>query len=189
MEKKILSYIVLSLLLLLGVSLFWNYKQYRDLNEQPEIVRDSVTVIRYIEKKDSMPAAKAETVIGSVKVPMSKKKKKDDTELSLSVPDTFPSLSQPVPTAEVEDSLELEITQKVYSDSTYTAYVSGYRPNLDSIFVRQKIITNTIHETRTIREKEFRRFNVGLIAGYGYGLQSKTFEPFIGVGLTINLFK
>lgn len=189
MEKKTLTYIILSLVLILGVSLFWNYKQYRDLNEPPEIVRDSVTVIRYIEKKDSMPTAKAEAVVGSVKVPIPKKKKEDDTELSLSVPDTFPSLSQPVPTTEVEDSMELEITQKVYSDSTYTAYVSGYRPNLDSIFVRQKIITNTIHETRTIREKEFRRFNVGLIAGYGYGFQSKTFEPFIGVGLTINFFK
>lgn len=189
MEKKILSYIVLSLLLLLGVSLFWNYKQYRDLNEKPKVVRDSVTVIRYIEKKDSMPTAKAETVIGSVKVPIPKKKKEDDTELSLSVPDTFPSLSQPVPTADVEDSLELELTQKVYSDSTYTAYVSGYSPSLDSIFVRQKVITNTIHEKETIEVKKFRRWNVGLIGGYGYGFQSKTFEPFIGVGLTINFFK
>lgn len=187
MEKKILSYLVLSLLLLLGVSLFWNYKQYRDINEKPKVVRDSVTVIQFVEKKDSLPPAKSETVVGTIKVP--RPKKIDDTELSKGIPDSFPSLSQPVPTAEVEDSLELEITQKVYSDSTYTAYVSGYRPNLDSIFVRQKIITNTIHETRTIREKEFRRFNVGLIAGYGYGLQSKTFEPFIGVGLTINLFK
>ena len=89
----------------------------------------------------------------------------------------------------MEDSLELEITQKVYSDSTYTAYVSGYRPNLDSIFVRQKVITNTIHETRTIETKKFRRWNVGVIGGYGYGFQSKTFEPFIGVGLTINFFK
>ena len=25
--------------------------------------------------------------------------------------------------------------------------------------------------------------------GYGYGLNSKTFEPFIGVGVTYNLFK
>ena len=27
------------------------------------------------------------------------------------------------------------------------------------------------------------------IGGYGYGLNSKTFEPFIGVGVTYNLFK
>lgn len=188
MQKKTLTYIVLSLLILLGTSLFWNYKQYRDMKEQPKVVRDSVTVIQYVEKKDSMPNAKAETVVGSIKVPIQKKKKDNDSELPQVVPDSFPNLSQAVPTAEMEDSLELEITQKVYSDSTYTAYVSGYRPNLDSIFVRQKVITNTIYETRTIEAKKFRRWNVGVIGGYGYGFQSMTFEPFIGVGLTISLF-
>lgn len=186
MDKKTLTYIVLAMLLLLGVSLFWNYKQYRDIKEKPKVVRDSVTVIQYVEKKDSMPNAKAETVVGTVKVP--RPKKIDDTELSKDIPDSFPNLSQNIPNAETEDSLELEITQKVYSDSTYTAYVSGYRPSLDSIFVRQKVITNTIHEKETIEVKKFRRWNLGLIGGYGYGFQSKTFEPFIGVGLTISLF-
>ena len=188
MDKKTLTYIVLAMLLLLGVSLFWNYKQYRDLQEKPEVVRDSVTIIEYKETKDSLPTAKTESVVGSIKVPIPKKKKDVDAELSQSVPDSFPNLSQTVPDTESEDSLELEITQKVYSDSTYTAYVSGYEPRLDSIFVRQKVITNTIHETRTIKEKKFRRWNVGLIGGYGYGFKSQTFEPFIGVGVTISLF-
>ena len=188
MDKKTLTYIVLAMLLLLGVSLFWNYKQYRDLQEKPEVVRDSVTIIEYKETKDSLPTAKTESVVGSIKVPIPKKKKDVDAELSQSVPDSFPDLSQTVPDTESEDSLELEITQKVYSDSTYTAYVSGYEPRLDSIFVRQKVITNTIHETRTIKEKKFRRWNVGLIGGYGYGFKSQTFEPFIGVGVMISLF-
>lgn len=188
MDKKTLTYIVLAMLLLLGVSLFWNYKQYRDLQEKPEVVRDSVTIIEYKETKDSLPTAKTESVVGSIKVPIPKKKKDVDAELSKSVPDSFPNLSQTVPDTESEDSLELEITQKVYSDSTYTAYVSGYEPRLDSIFVRQKVITNTIHETRTIKEKKFRRWNVGLIGGYGYGFKSQTFEPFIGVGVMISLF-
>ena len=73
MVKKTLTYIVLAMLLLLGVSLFWNYKQYRDIKEKPKVVRDSVTVIQYVEKKDSMPNAKAETVVGSIKVPIQKK--------------------------------------------------------------------------------------------------------------------
>lgn len=199
MSKKTLTYVVLAMLLLLGVSLFWNYKQYRDLQEKPEVVRDSVTIIEYKETKDSLPTAKTESVVGSIKVPIPKKKKDVDAELSQTVPDSFPNLSQTVPDSfpnlyqsvpdtESEDSLELEITQKVYSDSTYTAYVSGYEPRLDSIFVRQKVITNTIHETRTIKEKKFRRWNVGLIGGYGYGFQSKTVEPFVGIGLTISLF-
>lgn len=188
MDKKTLTYIVLAMLLLLGVSLFWNYKQYRDMKEHPKVVRDSVTVIQYVEKKDSMPNAKTETVVGSIKVPIQKKKKDNDSELPQVVLDSFPNFSQAVPTAEMEDSLELEITQKVYSDSSYTAYVSGYRPNLDSIFVRQKVITNTIHETRTIETKKFRKWNIGITGGYGLGLQSGRFEPFIGVGVTIRLF-
>lgn len=188
MKKKTLTYIVLAMLLLLGASLFWNYKQYRDLQEKPEVVRDSVTVIEYRETKDSLPTAKTETVVGSIKVPIQNKKKDSDGNLSQSVPDSSTNLSTTVPNFELEDSLELEITQKVYSDSTYTAYVSGFEPRLDSIFVRQKVITNTIHETRTIKEKKFRRWNVGLIGGYGYGFKSREFEPFIGVGLTVSLF-
>ena len=36
--------------------------------------------------------------------------------------------------------------QKVYSDSTYTAYVSGYQPNLDSIEVYPKTVTKITTE-------------------------------------------
>ena len=187
MDKKTLTYIVLAMLLLLGVSLFWNYKQYRDLQEKPEVVRDSVTIIEYKETKDSLPTSKTESVVGSIKVPIPKKKDVD-AELSQTVPDSFPNLSQTVPDTESEDSLELEITQKVYSDSTYTAYVSGYEPRLDSIFVRQKVITNTIHEKETIEVKKFRRWNLGLIGGYGFGLNSKSVEPFIGFGVTFSFF-
>ena len=76
----------------------------------------------------------------------------------------------------------------MYSDdSTYTAYVSGVNPNLDSIFVKQKEVTHSILETRTLQVKKFRRWNVGLIGGYGYGFKSKNLEPFVGVGITISL--
>ena len=79
----------------------------------------------------------------------------------------------------------IPITQKVYEDSAYTAYVSGYRQNLDSITIRQRDVVTTIRETYT--ETEFRRWNVGLIGGYGYGFKSKNLEPFVGVGITISL--
>lgn len=88
------------------------------------------------------------------------------------------------------DSVDVEvpITQKVYSDSSYTAYVSGYEVSLDSIFIRQKEVTMTIVKTETIEKKKYRRFNLGLIGGYGYGFQSRTFEPFIGIGGSIGIF-
>ena len=84
--------------------------------------------------------------------------------------------------------VKVPITQKVYSDSSYTAYVSGYETNLDSIFIRHKEVTMTIVKTETIEQKKFRRWNVGIIGGYGYGFLSKQFEPFIGVGVTVSLF-
>lgn len=165
---------VLFLVVALGLSLGLNYKQYRDLQEQP-VKRVEKTVVKYIEKKDSMPEPKKEVVIRTIKVPVTTAANKRE-------------LAGEPQGATDGDSLELEVTQKVYSDSTYTAYVSGYMPQLDSIFVRQKIVEHSIVETRTVATKKFRRWNVGVVGGYGYGFKNKSFEPFIGVGVTINLF-
>lgn len=70
------------------------------------------------------------------------------------------------------------ITQKKYEDSTYTAYVSGFRPQLDSIKLYQK--------TTTITEKSS-RWGVGLVGGYGYG--TKGFTSFVGVAVYYKLFE
>ncbi len=80
------------------------------------------------------------------------------------------------------DSAEvlIPITSKKYEDSLYTAYVSGYHANLDSIFVRKQtmVITNTLTKTK------IRRFGIGVNAGIGYGTTSKRIEPYIGFGAT-----
>ena len=81
------------------------------------------------------------------------------------------------------DTIYLPRKQTEYKDSDYTAYVSGYEAKMDSISVRTKIITKTIIKTK------YRRINIGITGGYGYGINSRTFEPFIGVGVTYNLFK
>ena len=170
MEKRNYN-LVLCLVFALSLSLGYNYNQYRDLQEQP-VKTVTKTVTKYIERKDSMPEPKKEVIIRTVKVPVPSK------------PDTVGIAETPQPV----DSVELEITQKVYSDSTYTAYVSGYEASLDSIVVRQKEVTHTILETKTIPKTKYRRWNVGLIGGYGYGFKNKSFEPFVGLGLTLNLF-
>ena len=76
----------------------------------------------------------------------------------------------------VHDSVNviLPITQKKYEDSTYTAWVSGFRPNLDSINIYRKTVYKTITEKP-------RRFGIGVMGGYGYGTKGTT--PFIGVGV------
>ena len=182
MKKTTLTYIVLGLVIGLGLSLFWNYKQYRNLQEQPTKIEEKI-VVRYVEKKDSMPDAKQETVVGTIKIPVPKPK--HEPLLSENPMDSVGFADN---LSDIPDSIEVPRTQKVYSDSTYTAYVSGYEPCLDSIFVRQKIVEHSIVETRTVATKKFRRCNLGLIGGYGYGIKSKEFEPFVGVGLTLSLF-
>lgn len=75
----------------------------------------------------------------------------------------------------------IPISQKVYTDSLYTAYVSGYEANLDSIFVSRI----TMEITRTI-SKNPPRFGIGIQAGYG--ITPKGFHPYIGLGAQFNLW-
>lgn len=68
-------------------------------------------------------------------------------------------------------------TQKYYAkDSVYQAWVSGYRPALDSINVFQK----TVKETITIKVQP-KKWGVGIIGGYGVG--NGGLSPYAGVGL------
>jgi len=68
-------------------------------------------------------------------------------------------------------------TQKYYAkDSVYQAWVSGYRPALDSINIFQKNVTETV----TIRVPQ-KKWGVGIIGGYGVG--ENGLSPYVGVGL------
>lgn len=69
----------------------------------------------------------------------------------------------------------LPIVQKVYRDTNYTAWVSGYEAKLDSISVRHR----TIIERRTVRERG--RWGVGLGVGLGVGSGG----PGAGIGFGI----
>lgn len=75
--------------------------------------------------------------------------------------------------------------QAYYEDSLYRAWVSGYRPKLDSlqIFPRTvyQTVTNDIHHT--IIPKKM-RWGFGLQAGYGYPN-----GVYIGLGVSYNLFQ
>lgn len=73
------------------------------------------------------------------------------------------------------------VSQKTYSDSLYTAWVSGYEPHLDSI----KIYNRTQYITRTITKQPKRsHFGIGLQGGYG--ITPKGFQPYIGAGISVN---
>lgn len=78
-------------------------------------------------------------------------------------------------------TIHIPITQQVYETDTYRAYVSGYRSNLDSIF-----ITNKTAEVIVKKQVMTNRFNVGVQAGYG--LTPKGFQPYVGFGVSIRIF-
>ncbi len=81
----------------------------------------------------------------------------------------------------VHDSVELPVVQKVYhKDSSYTAWVSGYEPRLDSIAIYNKTETITI-----FKHKKSKRWGIGL--GLGYGVGKDGFHPYIGVGMQYNI--
>lgn len=74
--------------------------------------------------------------------------------------------------------------QAYYEDSLYRAWVSGYRPKLDSLQIFPRIVyqtvTNDIYHTIVPKKKSW---GLGLQAGYGYSN-----GWYIGIGISYNLF-
>ena len=69
--------------------------------------------------------------------------------------------------------VSIPLTQREYRTADYRAWVSGYRPRLDSLYVYPKTIIQTRHE-------EPRRWGIGIIAGYGVGKNG--LSPYVGIG-------
>lgn len=69
-----------------------------------------------------------------------------------------------------------------YSGDGYKAYLSGYKPMLDSlVFARAVTVSPVVR-----RQSRERRFSIGIQAGYGFtpaGLQ-----PYVGVGVSFRLY-
>lgn len=78
----------------------------------------------------------------------------------------------------------LMVEQKVYKDSDYTAYVSGYRPQLDSISVYSKTITITNDIYHTLKEKPC-RWGLAITAGYGFSGDGLSPAVVLGVSYRI----
>ena len=70
--------------------------------------------------------------------------------------------------------------EKVYRDSTYTAWVSGYQPKLDSIEVYPKTVTNYITNevTKTVTKTKKPKWVISVGGGIGY---NGKIEPYVGL--------
>lgn len=142
-----------------------NKPEVVDTKETTEIVRDTIPV--FIDT----PIPRDSTVLRYeiVKVPVY------DT-IRPTVADTLGSDSI---------SVEIPITQKLYQDSTYQAWVSGYKPSLDSLRIFQPITTITHTVTNTEVQYKTKRWGIGVQAGIG--LTPNKVEPYIGIGIHYNI--
>ena len=84
----------------------------------------------------------------------------------------------------LRDSIEVPvpIVQKRYDDSLYTAWVSGFEPNLDSIRLHQPEVVTTITQTIV---KRLSRWSVGPAVGVGVSADGeRRLGVFVGVGVS-----
>ena len=189
----------IALLLFLAVflaSLCLNVHHYTGGTTEP--YRDTIKTTFVDTIPYYKPVPKDSTVIKYVTATLPKADDKEDnfpnktvTELPESVqkfPESDKNLQDSVPNfgKTVPDSANvvIPITQKVYEDSTYTAYVSGYRPQLDSLIFRMP------REVVTVREcSKPKRWGIGVQVGYGMSVNgTPQFSPYIGIGVSYNLF-
>lgn len=77
--------------------------------------------------------------------------------------------------------------QKRYADTNYAAWVSGYRPSLDSI----EVYPSTRYITKTVYRDSRKRWGIGIQAGYGIGLNGGKVigVPYIGIGISYDLIR
>jgi len=152
---KSLPYIIIIILVLFIV-----FRPARVERVPGEVVRDTIITNRIDTVWDTVPVPVYESVV-----------------------DSFPFVVPvPVPGDTVRDTVYLPITQKIYKDSLYTAYVSGYRAKLDSIEVYSKTRTMFIRE----RAKR-KRFGLGVQVGYG--ITGNKLSPYVGVGVSYSLWE
>lgn len=168
LHMKKLPYIII--IVLIGVIAVMSFKTCRQAPAETDEVTYRDTIVDTIPYP--VPVPKDSFVIRTIieKIPIS---------------DTTPSVSEtPELLVSVDNdtaTVNIPITQKIYEDSAYRAYVSGYHPALDSIFIFRP--TERIYIRSPTKVK---RFNVGLQCGYG--MTPKGFQPYIGLGVSATIF-
>ena len=88
-----------------------------------------------------------------------------------------------------DDSLlVLPMQQRHYKGENYEAWVSGYKPQLDSVWVFPE--TRYITKEVGVRHKPT-RWGIGIQAGYGVSLPDgkPQMAPYIGIGISYNFIR
>ena len=83
-------------------------------------------------------------------------------------------------------TIALPVEQKRYDDSLYTAWVSGFRPQLDSLRLHLPEVQTTVTKT-IVRPAPLITF--GIQVGGGVGIFSRQPDIYLGIGGQLNLFR
>lgn len=83
--------------------------------------------------------------------------------------------------------ITVPIERKIYKDSTYTATITGYRAELESLEVYPKTIIQTITQKEIAYKYAPKRWGLGICVGYGVTGDFRL-SPFVGIGVNYNLF-
>lgn len=177
--KKFLYWLLIAVLFAIIIGQAYD-KYHVSSPSFPEVV-DTTTTIE--EKVDTAPQPRDSVVIRYELVSVPITKPPDVSSNVDSLPDSqiqTDSISV-VKVSEDSVSVTIPITQKLYETEDYRAYISGYNARLDSIFVNSK---STVVRIRDPAKPK--RFSIGLQAGYG--MTPKGFQPYVGIGVSVNLF-
>ena len=161
------SFIVLFALLFIS---FW-FNVYYVVKDKDVEIKEKITTVTKIDTiMDTVLVVKKEKVIKVIR----------DTLVNVEF------IRDTVDTAKVV--ADIPIVQKEYSDdSTYTAWVSGYRPSLDSINIYRKNIS-TNKET-VIKKKDIHRFGIGPVVYGGYNFGTKKLDYGVGIGVSYHIWE
>lgn len=99
------------------------------------------------------------------------------------------------------DTIQLVTESKTYEKSLVSdkdtadlkIYTTGINTSLDSLKMRLRthteVVTNTVEVTKYVEKKKtvWDYISIGLQGGYGYTLNSKEFQPYVGIGIGVNL--
>ena len=194
--ERLKNIALLLFLVVFVASLMLNVHHYTEGTAEP--YRDTIKTTFVDTIPYYKPVPKDSTVIKYVTATLPKADDKEDnfpnktvTELPESVqkfPESGKNLQDSVKNFGkiVPDSVNvvIPITQKVYDEDTYTAFVSGYNPSLDSLIFKMP------REVVTIKEySKPKRWSVGVQVGYGVTLKgTPQLAPYVGIGVSYNLF-
>ncbi len=166
--------VVLILIVMCLLSFFVGRKISGNINQQEREVIDTIIHIDTVAYLLPIPRDSVVIRYDHIVVPIAPSHR-DSTEYCSDNDNVTVDVSQDSAT------IHIPITQQVYETDTYKAYVSGYRPSLDSIFIMNKMA-----EVIVKKQAKTNRFNIGVQAGYG--LTPKGFQPYVGFGVSIRIF-